>query len=275
MSYSFVLIGYPITHSLSPWIHKQFFQRTNLIGTYGLEEIAPEDNFSDRMQHLKNKNVDGFNVTVPYKEKVIEYHDELDGQAQQIGAVNTVVQRNGKWIGYNTDGIGYVRALESDYPEIKERKSLPILLIGAGGAAKGIYYGLKEAGYTNVTIANRTVERAEQIVNDHNAVISLRDAEENLANYSVVIQTTSVGMRPNIDEVVISLENIKKDAIVSDIVYQPLKTKFLQEAETRGANIHFGHTMLLYQAQYAFELWTNSRPMMDGLKEQLQQQLEG
>jgi len=275
MTYSFALIGYPITHSMSPWIHEQFLRRAQLDGSYRLEEITPEQNFSERISELRANELDGFNVTVPYKEKIIEFVDELDEQAKKIGAVNTVVAENGKWIGYNTDEIGYVRALESDYPEIKRKKNTPILLLGAGGAAKGIYNGLKRAGYTNVTIANRTTERAKQIITANDFVITLAEAERELAQFSIIIQTTSVGMRPHDTDTIISLKNIMKEAIVSDIVYQPLKTKFLQEAEKRGAAIHFGHTMLLYQAQYAFELWTNKQPPMEHLADQLRQELEG
>src|SRR5690625_1503973 len=101
MTYSFALIGYPIAHSLSPWIHEQFLKRTKLNGSYRLEEIEPNDHFATRINELKASNLDGFNVTVPYKEKIIDYVDELDEQAEKIGAVNTVVVKNGKWIGYN------------------------------------------------------------------------------------------------------------------------------------------------------------------------------
>src|SRR5690625_3525257 len=113
MQYQFGLIGYPIEHSLSPWIHEQFLKRTNLKGTYSIFEIETTRSFSEEMKKLKKKQLDGFNVTVPYKEKIINYLDEIDEQAERIGAVNTVLCKNNKWIGYNTDGIGYVRSLWS------------------------------------------------------------------------------------------------------------------------------------------------------------------
>lgn len=278
MSYKFGLIGYPIQHSLSPWIHDKFLSQLRLEGTYSIIEIHPEnDSFDQEMERLRNSDLDGFNVTVPYKEKVIPYLDELDLQAKQIGAVNTIRSQDGKWIGYNTDGIGYVRSLVSAYPSIEQNKQQQILLLGAGGAAKGIYHALKFNHFSNITIANRSIERAQEIKKDDDvtSVITLQEAEEQLSRYDLIIQTTSVGMKPHIDDTIISLEHVKEGAIVSDIVYQPLLTKFLQEAKRRSCPIHFGHTMLLYQAQYAFELWTGKLPEMTGLADELQSVLEG
>lgn len=277
MTYQFGLIGYPITHSLSPWIHEQFLERTKLQGEYSIIEISPEKSFSEEMERLRESNLNGFNITVPYKEKIIDYVDELDEQAEKIGAVNTVLCKNGRWIGYNTDGIGYMRALLQKYPQLTDRKDCQILLIGAGGAAKGIYYALLTNGYNHITIANRSLDKAIQLVgqNSESNVITLDEAEKTLKEFDVIIQTTSVGMKPDIEKSVIPITELKENAIVSDIVYQPLRTKFLHIAQSLGAHIHYGHTMLLYQAQYAFEIWTNEMPNMDGLDEELQKILEG
>lgn len=277
MSYKFGLIGYPITYSLSPWIHGEYFKRTNVEGTYSLIEIDPEASFSKEMDKLKSMNLDGFNITAPYKEKVIAYLDDIDKQAKKIGAVNTVLCKDGKWIGYNTDGIGYVRSLQSKFPHLEEEKDKQVLLLGAGGAAKGIYYALLYSGYEHITIANRSLNKAQDLIDgqDNGKAITLLEAEETVKEYDVIIQTTSVGMKPHEDRIVIPITKLKKDAIVSDIVYQPLLTKLLVQAESLGASIHFGHTMLLYQAQYAFEIWTNKRPEMDHLDTELQKILEG
>lgn len=277
MTYEFGLIGYPIKHSLSPWIHEKFLKQTNLQGTYSIIEINPETSFTAAVKQLKQSSINGFNVTVPYKEKIINYLDEVDEQAKQIGAVNTVLNKNGKWIGYNTDGIGYMRALLHKYPELVNLKEIEVLLLGAGGAAKGILHALLHHGYERITIANRSMDRAKTLAsaNDSIRVASLQEVERDLSSYSLIIQTTSVGMKPNEHDTIISLQNINVDCIVSDIVYQPLKTALLQEAEHHGARIHFGHSMLLYQAQYAFEIWTNKKPEMDALDKQLKQVLEG
>lgn len=277
LTYTFGLIGYPIKHSLSPWIHRKFFKQTGLDGTYTTIEIKPDDSFAEAIGNLKEANLDGFNVTVPYKEKIIAYLDEIDEQAKRIGAVNTVLRKDGKWIGYNTDGLGYMRALLHKYPELANNKEINVLLLGAGGAAKGILHALLHHGYTNITIANRSLERAETLALADNSinVVSLDEAEQTLHSFQLIIQTTSVGMKPHAEATIISLQSVTDRAIVSDIVYQPLKTALLQQAEEQGARIHFGHSMLLYQAQYAFEIWTSKRPEMDALDEQLKKELEG
>src|SRR5699024_8132612 len=266
------LIGFPIQHSLSPWIHEQFLSQGHVKGSYELMETKQED-FEKQMQAVKEKALHGFNVTVPYKETILPYLDELDQSAANIQAVNTVICTEGKWKGYNTDGIGYVKSLEQAYPEVTKDHS--ILLIGAGGAAKGIYHGLIQKGYLNITVSNRTIEKAVSFVQERHSVIDLLETEKTTEQYDIIINTTSVGMNPNTDESIISLQQVKPAAIVNDIVYQPIHTKFLMEAERLGANIHFGHTMLLYQAQAAFEIWTGFTPDMQGLNEQLQSILEG
>lgn len=277
MGYQFGLIGYPIKHSLSPWIHEQFLTRTNLQGTYSVFEMNPNDEFSEQLALLRKKDLNGFNVTVPFKEKVIPYLDSIDIQAERIGAVNTVLCQNGKWIGYNTDGIGYVRSLVGKFPQLNDNKQLQILILGAGGAAKGIFHALIDHGFHQITLANRSREKAEQLTKNEPSgqVISLEEAENTIANYDLLIQTTSVGMKPNVDDSIITIKDVKKGAIASDIVYQPLVTSFLKQAHSKQAALHFGHTMLLYQAQYAFEIWTGRRPEMNDLDSQLQTILEG
>lgn len=280
MMYQLGLIGYPIKHSLSPWIHEHFLKKTNLSGSYDIIEISLEENFSERIQQLRDQQIDGFNITVPYKQTIIPYLDELDANAKRIGAVNTVVLKDGKWIGYNTDGIGYVRSLEEAYPELFTNKSSRVLLLGAGGAARGIYDALTTSGFTYVDLANRTLSSAEEIAelklpHTETKTFTLQEAEARLAEYDVIIQTTSVGMKPHIDKMVISLDHLKPETIVSDIVYQPLETTFLKTAQAKGAKIHYGHTMLLYQAQYAFEIWTNQQVEVGDMDEQLKSILEG
>ncbi|GGB28835.1 shikimate dehydrogenase (NADP(+)) [Lentibacillus populi] len=281
MSFQFALIGYPIQHSLSPWIHEQFLKKAGLSGSYSIVEITPDESFEQRLTDLKREHINGFNVTVPYKQKIIPYLDDLDVEARRIGAVNTVVSRNGRWIGYNTDGKGYTRSLKQHYPAVFADKDIKIAIIGAGGAARGIYDALVTAGFHYVDIANRTVSSAEAITElqqdqTNTAVLSLAGLGNKLDHYDVIIQTTSVGMKPNQDKSIIQLApSLKKDSVVSDIIYQPITTEFLKQAKNRGAYTHYGHTMLLYQAQYAFELWTMKHVPIDDMENQLQQILEG
>src|SRR5699024_2727524 len=277
--YTFGLIGYPIKHSLSPWIHTTFLEQKNLKGTYELFEVSPQESIEQKLQTLKDKGVQGCNVTVPYKETVLPYLDVVDESAVEIGAINTIVFKNGKTYGYNTDGKGYVRSLETSFPGVFT-PSLRILLIGAGGAARGIYRALLDKGCKEVSIANRTLSTAESIreinqTETKSMIMSLEEAEEQLASYDVVIQTTSVGMKPHEEQSILSLNNIRQGTIVSDIVYQPIETSFLREAAARQCQVHYGHTMLLYQAQYAFELWTGTKPEIGTMDGQLQHTLEG
>ncbi|GGM31024.1 shikimate dehydrogenase (NADP(+)) [Paraliobacillus quinghaiensis] len=254
------LIGQPIKHSLSPLIHQQFLLQVNDVGSYQLYETNKEE-LPNILESLKEDKVNGFNVTVPYKEDILHYLDALDPYAEQIGAVNTVLNQDGNWIGYNTDGIGYVTAIKSQFPQLFTGDKR-VLILGAGGAARGIYYAICQERFQKVDIANRTIDKAKGILalnHQHivkSSAISFKEAEEKLGNYDLVIQTTSVGMKPETNEQIISLKNLKPNAVASDIVYQPLYTQFLTEAKQQGAYVHLGHTMLLYQAKVAFELWS-------------------
>ncbi|QTM99896.1 shikimate dehydrogenase [Sediminibacillus dalangtanensis] len=278
MEFKLGLIGYPVQHSLSPFIHQKFMENTSIQGSYQLFETEPHQ-LEKRLEELKRADISGFNVTVPHKQAIMSYLDEVDSDAYRIGAVNTVVNDKGRLKGYNTDGIGYVRSLAEAYPNVfqQEKKAL---ILGAGGAARGIYRALVKQGIQGISIANRTKSKAEglldlQDLHTETEILSFSEAEAALDNFDLIVQTTSVGMSPNHDEQVISLNKVKPHTVVSDIVYKPLNTKLLREAANLGAKTHHGHTMLLYQAQYAFEIWTGAHPQMESLVEQLEQRLRG
>lgn len=275
MGLFFCVIGHPIEHSLSPWIHGQFLNMSGKQGIYRTLDV-PEKELGQTLQFLKKLEIDGFNITVPHKERIIKYLDELDPLAEQMGAVNTVVHKEGKWFGYNTDGKGYIRSLQSEYPDLfEDQTDKKALIIGAGGAARGIYFALMDSGFKQIDLANRTVERAHQIKSSNIStdVFSLQEAEEQLGIYDLVIQTTKAGMYPNVHEHPLSPMNVKHRAVVSDIVYRPIETTFLAAARASGARIHFGHGMLLYQAAFSFELWTgipiDPAPLLTPLEQKL------
>src|SRR5690625_2308526 len=208
--YDLGLIGFPIAHSLSPWIHEKFLQRAGLEGNYSMFEISPDQSFEQKIKQLKERNMNGFNVTVPFKQTIIPFLDQLDLEAEKIGAVNTVVNKNGKWVGYNTDGIGYLRALKSKYPDVFKNKTVNVLILGAGGAARGIYYAMMMDGFKNIDISNRTYTNAYNIAQLKNeetntAILSLAEAEKKIHTNDVIIQTTSVGMKPDIHQSIINL----------------------------------------------------------------------
>ncbi|UOQ47368.1 shikimate dehydrogenase [Gracilibacillus caseinilyticus] len=279
MDYKLGLIGHPIGHSLSPWIHAQFLDLAGLDGEYKLYE-GDHQQLPKVLKHLKQEELDGFNVTVPYKQVIVDFLDEIDEDAKVLGAVNTVVSVNGKWKGYSTDGAGYIRSLTEPFPNLLN-KNTSVLLLGAGGAARGIYRALIQQQIGRVDIANRSANKAEQLIASmrlpdiDSQVLSFQEAEEQLANYDLIIQTTSVGMKPHIAKQVISLANLSADAVVSDIVYQPIMTQLLQDASARGAAIHHGHAMLLYQGQLAFEKWTGHTLEINHLVDELEKKLRG
>ncbi|SDD18226.1 shikimate dehydrogenase [Terribacillus halophilus] len=268
------LIGHPVEQSLSPWIHTRFMEQTGIDGEYKLYPIEP-DVFDKKITALMQSGIDGFNITVPYKQRIIPFLDELDPDAAKIGAVNTAVRKNGKWIGYNTDGSGYVRALEQVIPP---KESLHVLMLGAGGAARGIYRALVTHGFRHVDIANRTASKAEELLQLQepetiSEILTFQEVQQQLADYDVIIHTTSVGMSPNAAEQIIPLTNLKPGAVVSDIVYKPIETQLLHTAKQQGALIHHGHSMLLYQAQYAFEIWSGRQVVVGDLLNQLEQRV--
>ncbi|MEC3883182.1 shikimate dehydrogenase [Halobacillus litoralis] len=276
--YKLGLIGHPIGHSMSPWIHEKLMEQQGIEGKYELLEIQP-DEFDEKVNLLKEKGLDGFNVTVPYKEKIIPYLDGLDDSARHLGAVNTVHHTDQGWIGYNTDGIGFVHSLKNRFPDIFH-KNAKALLLGSGGAARGIFEALTRSDIDRVDIANRTMKRAEDLIQDipskvYSSALTLEQAKNTLKDYDLIVQTTTVGMNPDYNHMIVSLDHLTEGTVVSDIVYRPMKTKFLNEAEKKGARLHFGHEMLLQQAVYAFQIWTDTEPESSLLLNEFEQKLKG
>lgn len=258
--FKFGLIGNPVAQSKSPYIHQTFLKQIGKEGQYDLFEIN-ENELIQTIEQMIKENYDGFNVTVPYKETVIKYLDELDESAKDLHAVNTVKIENNKLIGYNTDGNGYVESLKQAYPSFFNNTDKKILIIGAGGAAKGIYFTLQKYRFKQIDVTNRTIDNAKKMISgfENSHVLPLKKAENVIQRYDLIIQTTSVGMIPNEDEQIISLDKLSNEAIVSDIIYKPKWTRFLIDANNKGANLLFGESMLWYQAKLAFEIWTNTK----------------
>ncbi|MBM7660759.1 shikimate dehydrogenase [Bacillus mesophilus] len=271
------VIGDPIAQSMSPDMHNSSFKALGLEATYKAFHVTPE-RLESALEGVRGLGMGGLNVTIPHKVSVMKFLDEIDPLASKIGAVNTVVNENGKLIGYNTDGMGYVTSLK----EILQEKSLEnssILLIGAGGAARAIYFSLLEEGVKQLDIANRTVENARTIINGQPSSLSkamgLLEAENDLHAYDVIINTTSIGMYPNKDDIPLSLHNIKSSTIVSDIIYNPLETRWLQEARAKGAITQNGVGMFVFQGALAFEKWTGIYPDIDIMRNAILTKLGG
>lgn len=271
----FAVIGDPIEHSKSPAMHNAWFEELSLDATYIPVHVSSE-NLESAVAGLKTLGASGWNITIPHKTAIIPYLDELDELAQKMGAVNTVVRtKEGRLKGYNTDGVGFVRSLEEAIG--KSHKDKPVLLIGAGGAARGIAFAMQQQGYTNLTIANRTVVNAQAIVDEMGIgnAISLAEAEEILADFGILVQMTSAGLATGNFSMPFSLERLAKGAIVADIVYNPLMTPFLKAAEEKGATVVTGLGMFVHQGAIAFEHWLGEYPNTNSMIAQLKAQLGG
>ncbi|MGE8035210.1 shikimate dehydrogenase [Lysinibacillus sp. KCTC 33748] len=271
----FAVIGDPIEHSKSPAMHNAWFEELSIDATYIPVRVSSE-NLEAAVAGLKTLGASGWNVTIPHKTAIIPYLDELDELAEKMGAVNTVVRtKEGKLKGYNTDGVGFVRSLEEAVS--KSHKDKPVLLIGAGGAARGIAFAMQQQGYTNLTIANRTVANAKAIVDEMGIgnAISLADAEESLADFGILVQMTSAGLATGNFSMPFSLEQLAEGAIVADIVYNPLMTPFLKAADEKGATVVTGLGMFVHQGAIAFEHWLGEYPNTNSMIAQLKVQLGG
>ncbi len=271
----FAVMGDPIEHSKSPAMHNAWFGEMSIDATYIPVHVSSE-NLESAVAGLKTLGASGWNITIPHKTAIIPYLDELDELAKKMGAVNTVVRtKEGTLKGYNTDGVGFVRSLEEAVG--KSHKDKPVLLIGAGGAARGIAFALQQQGYTNLTIANRTVANAQAIVEEMGigSAISLIDAEESLADFGILVQMTSAGLATGNFSMPFSLEHLAKGAIVADIVYNPLMTPFLKAAEEKGATVMTGLGMFVHQGAIAFEHWLGEYPNTNSMIAQLKAQLGG
>ncbi len=262
------LIGYPLGHSLSPKIHGAAFKACELEGGYSLFPIHPDDRqgLIDLLARVRFGEITGLNVTIPHKQNVIEFMDELTPTAQAIGAVNTIYMRENKLIGENTDALGFLTDLSRVWTSsfIKQHSAL---ILGAGGSARAVVYALLHDGW-DVTIAARRIEQARQLAN---SFTSNQLQIANISSYiihhsSLIVNTTPLGMTPNIEASPLP-ENITllPHTIIYDLVYNPSETKLVKDARTQGCSAVTGLGMLIEQAALAFEIWTGHTPPRDVL----------
>jgi shikimate dehydrogenase len=268
----FGVIGDPVRHSKSPAMLNRAFRETETNGIYAAFHIDPAD-LGGFVQGVRAMGIRGVNVTIPHKVEIMQYLDEIDAGAEAVGAVNTIVNDGGRLTGYNTDGIGYVRSLKEEAaPELAGKR---VVVLGAGGAARGIVYALSLEQPERITIANRTVERAQELADALGGTCGdLRAAgQESLEaacrEADIVVNTTSVGMYPHTADIPMGVSSawLKPDAVASEIIYNPMKTRFLLEAEAAGRRIHGGLGMFIYQGAYAFEYWTGKPAPVSAMRD--------
>ena len=272
----YAVIGSPIEHSLSPLMHNTWMTSEERDAAYLPLHVLPE-NLEQAFEGMKLLGISGFNITIPHKEMIIPLLDELDPLAEKMGAVNTVVrQGNGTYKGYNTDGLGFVKSLEDAVG--KTHRDKRVLVIGAGGASRGICFALVQEGYTNIVVANRTVSKAQAICNELDVAaqaLSLDEAEAQLSEFGIIVQTTSAGLNRSDFKLPLSLENLSETAIVADIVYNPLMTPFLAQSKEKGATVVTGLGMFIHQGALAYSYWTDVYPKAAIVEDVLLENLGG
>jgi shikimate dehydrogenase len=267
---TYCIIGDPVSHSLSPAIHNAAFKSLNLDYVYIAYRVT-SDELEASIASLRSVEIAGFNVTIPHKTKVIRYLEEVDGLANNAGAVNTVVNLDGRFKGYNTDVEGFIQPLLNRTIDLRD---MSVLLFGAGGSARAVVTALSNFGHIDkLVIANRTLGNCSELAAIAQrkglkcSTANLEDAKNIARDFDLIINATSVGLQSN--ESILSSENIAKNSIVYDLVYRPIMTKLIENAREKGAVVIYGYEMLLEQGARAFEIWTGLKPPMQAMKKAL------
>ena len=263
------LIGHPVEHSFSPPMHNAAFKALEMDYVYTAFDVNPND-LKNAIAGAQALNIKGFNVTIPHKIEVMNYLNEIDEVASLIGAVNTIDFKDLK--GYNTDGIGALKAIG----EVTNVKNKNVVIAGAGGASRAISFYLAKYGADKLTILNRNVDKAQKLADDVLASALIDDVSSDdirnmdLDDADILINTTPVGMHPNVDDTPIaSAEDMHENLVVFDAVYNPNETGLLKEAIKAGAKPVYGIKMLLYQGAESFEIWTGKKAPIDIMEDAL------
>jgi shikimate dehydrogenase len=250
----FGILGRPVAHSLSPAMHNAAFRELGLNAVY---VAFPVTDLKQAVAGLRGLNIGGVSVTIPFKEEIIPFLDEIEPKAARMGAVNTVVNREGRLFGYNTDWLGAVTALKAKTAIQGEH----FLILGAGGAARAIVFGILEAG-GRVSLTDIEAKRAASLAGEFGAKALAPEALSQCPA-EILINATPVGMEPQVDAIPIDPGLLSRFTLVMDIVYRPLSTKLLKEAAVRGCRTIDGLQMLIHQGTAQFELWTGQQAPLE------------
>ncbi|SDI34923.1 shikimate dehydrogenase [Natribacillus halophilus] len=272
---NYAVIGHPIGHSKSPMIHNRHFDVVGREAIYTRYDVKPE-NLETAIAALQTLGVSGFNVTVPHKVNILPLLDAVDDEALVIGAVNTVVNRGGKWHGYNTDGQGYLNGLREMTGDALGDMS--VLVIGAGGAARAVTTVLAKHGVKRLALSNRTPSRAFDLQANiarfrEIDVIERSEAIRGLSAFDLIINTTSLGMREG-DSLPMEIEEMKTDVYLSDLIYNPLETRWLQYGKPKARALQNGLPMFIEQAALAYEIWTDRRADRAFMSRMIREEME-
>lgn len=260
----FAVMGNPVSHSLSPVMFNRAFSETGYNGVYVAFQVTA---IGDGISAMRSLGIKGASITIPHKVSIRGFLDEIDPMAESIGAVNTVINHEGSLKGYNSDCLGAVKAIE----EITCLDGKKVAIIGAGGAAAAIGFGVKSRG-AGLTLINRSISKGEKLATALEAEFIPISGLRSLP-FDMLIQTTSVGMTPLIHESPVPDALLTPDLLVMDIVYAPLKTRLLKDAEEAGCRTISGLSMFVHQAAFQFELWTQSPAPLAVMKQSLMDSL--
>ena len=252
----YLVIGNPISHSLSPEIHNFWFEKHGIDATYSKKKLNRGD-IKNLIEKVKSKEIDGVNVTVPFKKEVIPYLDELSLDAKSTQSVNTIYLDRNKIIGHNTDIDGFELAIKSTKFDVSGKK---IFILGAGGVVSSIIFALNKMKVSQIIISNRTKEKTEYLKNLFND-LKIVDWGE-FPYFDMIINATSLGLNPD-DEINLDFSKINNEKFFYDVIYNPEETNFLKKAKTMGNITENGKKMFIYQAAAAFNIWHNIYPKID------------
>lgn len=276
----FGLFGDPVAHSVSPAMQQAAFAAAGLNYCY-LSFNVKSENLAAAVAALRVLGLGGVNITIPHKERVIAYLDEVEHEAGLIGAVNTVVNREGRLVGYNTDVPGFLLSLrkEADF-DLRGKRAV---LLGAGGAGRAVAFGLAMGGVESLDIFNKSPHRAEMIAQEIHRYTMCEVGTGDLASErlprvleraDLLVNATSVGMHPHLDDSPLpDPQVLNPGLLVYDLVYNPVRTRLLQEAEARGCRVLNGIGMLVYQGAMSFELWTGRKAAIDAMRAAVEEAL--
>ena len=252
----YLVIGNPINHSLSPELHNHWIKQNGLNAMYDKKKLTHNE-LESLISDIKQGNINGINVTVPFKNAIIPYLDELSDEAKKTQAVNTVLLKDKKTIGYNTDIKGFENAIKKINYDFKNKK---IFILGAGGVVPSIIYASMKMASSEIILCNRTEKKAEQVKNIFNNIKVIKWGE--IPEFDVIINATSVGLKQD-DKINLNFTKVGKNKLFYDVIYNPSETYFLETGKRLGSKCENGKLMFVYQAFLAFKLWHGIEPKID------------
>ena len=252
----YLVIGNPIEHSLSPKLHNHWFEKNNINAIYNKKQIK-ESEIKDIIFELRNEKINGINVTIPFKQSIIPFVDELSVEANNAQSVNTIYKKNNKVFGHNTDISGFELAMRGKSYDIKGKK---IFILGAGGVVSSIILALKKMGANKIILSNRTKKKAEQLKKTFSD-LEIVDWGE-IPEFNMIINATSLGLNKE-DEIKLDYADLGPNKLFYDVIYNPKETKFLSKAKQFGNQTENGKMMFIYQAHQAFTLWHKVMPKIN------------